>query len=391
MRGFRAAAAPFVALALYACASPEISPPPARVTAPPPAPPPPTEYFPTPPPSSPGAQSFAALPGWNREDHAGALRAFEAGCSVSRDPDLRAVCARARTLGPVDEGEARAFLEANFRAERIGDGGLLTAYFAPEYDARESRTAAFSAPVRARPADLVSVDLGLFDPALSGRKLAGRVVDGRLAPYPDRAEIEAARPDPVLAWMRPEELFFLQIQGSGVLALPDGRRLKAVYSASNGKPFVAIARTLRDRGVLPDNNTSGEAIMVWLADHRGPEADEVMRQNPRYVFFNLQPDDGREPAGSAGVALIPGRALAVDPAQHPLGGLYWIDARAPALDGAFPVYQRLAVALDTGGAIKGAVRADLYAGSGPGAGREAGRVRHALTLYQLTPMPAPVP
>jgi membrane-bound lytic murein transglycosylase A len=89
------------------------------------------------------------------------------------------------------------------------------------------------------------------------------------------------------------------------------------------------------------------------------------------------------------VALIPGRALAVDPTQHALGGLYWIDARAPGLSGAFPVYQRLAMALDTGGAIKGAVRADLYAGSGPGAGREAGRVRHVLTLYQLTPIPAP--
>ncbi|HEX4180442.1 MAG TPA: MltA domain-containing protein [Caulobacteraceae bacterium] len=319
------------------------------------------------------------------------MRAFVSGCGVSRDPDLRAVCARARTLGPVDEAGARAFLEANFRAERIGDGGLLTAYFAPEYKARAAREDPFTAPVRARPSDLVSVDLGLFDPALAGHKLSGRVIDGRLSPYPDRMDIEASRADAPLAWMKPEELFFLQIQGSGILVLPDGRRLKAVFSASNGKPFTPIARTLRDRGVLPDNNTSGDAIMAWLADHRGSEADEVMRLNARYVFFNLAPDDGREPAGSAGVALIPGRALAVDPTQHPLGGLYWIDARAPALNGAFPVYQRLALALDTGGAIKGPVRADLYAGSGPGAGLEAGRVRHTLTLYQLMPIPVSAP
>ncbi len=391
MNGFRAIAAPFAALLLYACATPGEPPPAPMREAPPPA----AEYFPKPPPPAPApyaaAQGFATLSGWNREDHAGALRAFVLGCGVSQESDLRAVCARARTLGPVDEAGARAFLEANFRVERIGDGGLLTAYFAPEYQASSFRTGTFSAPVRARPYDLVNVDLGLFDPALSGRKLAGRVVDGRLTPYPDRAEIETDAADAPLAWMRPEELFFLQIQGSGVLVMPDGRRLKAVFSASNGKPFTPIARILRDRGVLPDNNTSGEAIMAWLADHRGPDADAVMRLNSRYVFFNLQPDDGREPAGSAGAPLVPGRALAIDPTQHALGGLYWIDARAPALDGAFPAYQRLAMALDTGGAIKGAVRADLYAGSGPGAGREAGRVRHALTLYQLVPIPASAP
>jgi membrane-bound lytic murein transglycosylase A len=387
LKRLRFALAPFAALGLYACAtpSPPISAPPA---------PPVSRYTPSPSPeTSPPpsyTEGFAALPGWSSEDHAGALRAFVAGCGVSTDPDLRAVCARARALGPLDETRARRFLETHFRPERIGGQGLLTAYFAPQYEASEYRDGPFTAPVRARPADLVTLDLGAFDPTLAGRKLAGRVSDGRLSPYPDRAEIETSGDTgAALAWMRPEELFFLQIQGSGILVLPDGRRLKAVFSASNGKPFVAIARILRDQGALADDNTSGDAIMAWLAAHRGPEADAVMWRNPRYVFFELKADDGREPAGSAGVPLIPGRALAVDPTQHALGGLYWIDARAPGLSGAFPVYQRLAMALDTGGAIKGAVRADLYAGSGPGAGREAGRVRHVLTLYQLAPIPAP--
>ncbi len=370
MNWFRVAGAPLAALLLYACATPGVVTTPAS---PPPVPPAPAAPVAAPPRSG-GELGFADLPGWDAEDHAGALQAFAAGCGVSKDADLRAVCARARALGPLDEPRARLFLEANFRAERVGDQGLLTAYFAPRYEARESRDGPFTAPVRAKPADLVAQDMGSFDTAL-----------------PDRADIEAAPADHVLAWMKPEELFFLQIQGSGVLSLPDGRRLKAVFSASNGKPFVPIARILRDRGVLADNNTSGDAIMAWLADHRGPEADEVMRLNPRYVFFNLEPDDGREPAGTAGVTLIPGRALAVDPTQHAMGELYWIDARAPALSGAFPVYQRLAVALDSGGAIKGAVRADLYAGSGPGAGREAGRVRHVLTLYRLAPIPARTP
>ena len=392
-RWFRVAGAPLAALLLYACATPEGPAPTPRTPSDRP-----DRRQPrlgsrrrVPRAGCPGELSFADLPGWYAEDHAAALRAFAAGCGVSKDADLRVVCARARALGPVDETEARGFIEANFRAERVGDQGLLTAYFAPQYEARSSRTGPFTAPVRGRPADLVTLDLGAFDPALSGRKLAGRVVDGRLAPYPDRAEIEAGRPDAVLAWMKPEELFFLQIQGSGVLTLPDGRRMKALFSASNGKPFTPIARILRDRGVLADNNTSGDAVLTWLADHRGAEADEVMRQNPRYVFFDLEPDDGREPAGSAGVSLIPGRALAVDPTQHAMGDLYWIDASAPSLNGAFPTYQRLAMALDSGGAIKGAVRADLYAGSGPGAGREAGRVRHVLTLYRLAPIAAPSP
>jgi membrane-bound lytic murein transglycosylase A len=393
MRWFRVVGAPFAALLLYACATPTPPAPtlttpvrPAIEPGPPVSPSAPKNFS-----AATGGLSFADLPGWDVEDHAGALRAFTAGCGVSRDPDLRLVCGRARALGAADESRARAFLEANFRAERVGDQGLLTAYFAPSYEARSSEDGPFTAPVRARPADLVTFDLGLFDPGLAGRKLSGRADGGRLTPYPDRAEIEAVRPDHALAWMKPEELFFLQIQGSGMLTLPDGRRLRAVFSASNGKPFVPIARILRDRGVLPDNNTSGDAVLVWLAAHRGPEADEVMRQDPRYVFFNLEPDNGREPAGTAGVSLIPGRALAVDPTEHPMGGLYWIDARAPRLSGAFPVYQRLAMALDSGGAIKGAVRADLYAGSGPVAGREAGRVRHVLTLYRLAPIATPNP
>jgi membrane-bound lytic murein transglycosylase A len=352
----------------------------------PPAAPPPLAVAPRP----QAGLEVSDLPGWKREDHAAALRAFQTGCGVSRDSALRTLCARVRGLGALDEGAARRFLEDNFRAVKIGDRGLLTAYFAPEYEARAEPDGAFTAPVRPRPADLVMLDLGPFDPSLTGRKISGHVVAGRFVPYADRATIEQSPPDEDAAvWMRPEDLFFMQIQGSGVLDLPDGRRLKATFAGSNGKPFVGIASVMRDRGLLADDDTSGDAIRKWLGDHRGPDADAIMRLNPRYVFFNLVPDDGAEPAGAAGAALIPGRALAVDPSRHALGGAYWIDASAPALSGAFPVYQRLAMALDTGGAIKGDVRADLYIGRGPAAGAEAGRVRHVLQLYKLTPALAP--
>jgi membrane-bound lytic murein transglycosylase A len=323
------------------------------------------------------------LPGWAEEDHVAALRAFRETCS--RDPGLAVPCAEARTV-PSSREAARRFFEAQFVAQPVGDGaaGLLTAYFSPEYPARRAPDAEFSAPLRARPADLLTVDGGQLDPAQAGRRVGARQVDGRLEPYPARAEIERRAPE-ALAWLRPEDLFFLQIQGSGALAFPDGSRLRAVYAGDNGRPFVGIARVMRERGLLADNQTSGDVIRRWLAEHRGAEAQAVMNENPRYVFFALQPDDGREPAGAAGLPLPAGRAVAIDPTHHDYGGVMWIDARAPALAGAFPAYRRLVMALDTGGAIKGPVRADLYLGRGDRAGAEAGRVRHELRMFRLVP------
>ena len=146
---------------------------------------------------------------------------------------------------------------------------------------------------------------------------------------------------------------------------------------------------MRQAGLLADDDTSADAIRGWLAANRGERADQIMALDPRYVFFRLGRDDGGEPAGAAGAPLIAGRTVAVDPASHSLGEMLWIDAGAAALAGAVPTYRRLTVALDTGGAIKGAARADLYLGEGPAAGGEAGRVRHVLRLYRLTPLDLP--
>lgn len=397
MAAWRSWAGLAATLALAACATaPPISAPRPPVAQAPYAPPPPpsARAEPAPPAARDTGRlwlNLADLPGWAEEDHAGALRAFETACDAAPNPALIETCRRARAAGPLDEAAARGFLEANFRAEPVGDSGLLTGYFAPEYEARSSRHGEFTAPVRGRPADLIMLDLGTFDPSLAGRKISGRVAAGQFTPYSDRAAIEATPAEPALAWMKPEDLFFLQIQGSGLLKLPDGRRLKAVYAANNGRPFVGIANVLRDRGALEANDTSAEAIHAWLAAHRGAEAEAVMRLNPRYVFFRLQPDDGVQPTGAAGAPLIPGRSLAVDPSKHALGGLYWIDATAPNLTGAFPSYRRLALALDTGGAIKGDIRADLYLGAGPAAGQEAGRIRHVLRLYSLAPIGQTMP
>ncbi len=278
--------------------------------------------------------------------------------------------------GPLDAAAARNFFEQNFVAERIGAEGVLTAYFAPVYAARRSPDAEFSAPVRARPSDLRAEAGGAVSRVLPGRDVE---------PYPDRAGIEAGAAPSPLAWMRPEELFFLQVQGSGVLVFEDGRRMKAIYAAHNGRPFTGIANVMRDRGLLARDNTSGDAIRRWLGEHRGPDADRIMQLNPRYVFFRLAPDDGRPPVGAANVPLPAGRAAAIDPSFHTYGELLWLDAEAPILAGAFPLYRRLVSALDTGGAIRGEARADLYLGEGDAAGAEAGRVRHTLRMWRLVP------
>jgi len=264
-----------------------------------------------------------------------------------------------------DDPTARRFFEANFSAEAPAANGLLTAYFAPEYPAQDTPDEIFSAPVRPLPGDP-----GAY---------AART----------RADIETDPAEGVRAFMKPEDLFYLQIQGSGVLVFPDGRRMKAIYAGDNSLPFTAIARPMLQAGLLSADQLSGDAIRGWLANHRGAEADAVMDKNQRYIFFDLVPDDGRDPAGAAGTSLPAGRAIAVDPTYHRYGALYWIDADAPTLNGAVPAYRRLALALDTGAAIRGERRADLYIGRGDAAGHEAGRVRHVLSLVRLIPTPPP--
>lgn len=334
---------------------------------------------PAPPPSAPprvaeGALPLSALPGWAEEDHAAALEALRGTCPAARDDRLLNLCSE---LSHARIADPRAWLETRLVARPIVGEGLLTGYYAPEYEARSAPDPVFSAPLRARPADLIAV---------SAQEVRRRTADGE-TPYPDRTAIESQslRPGEALAWMRPEELFFLQIQGSGGLRFADGSRRRAVFAAHNGRPFVGIARPMRERGLLADNQTSAANIQAWLAAHRGAEAEALMRENPRYVFFKLEADDGGQPVGAANIRLPAGRAVAVDPAHHGYGTLLWVDADAGALAGAFPRYRRLVGALDTGGAIKGAVRADLYLGRGAAAGVEAGRIRHALRLHRIEP------
>lgn len=360
------AAAALACMSLAACVT---RPAPLPTPSPAPGPAQPSRSGPSPfpdaPPTPVGA-SPAALPGWSEEDHLAAFQAYVAGCGAARDPAARSTCGQARTMAGrrISPSDARRFFEERFFVSpaETNDGrpGLLTSYFAPEYAARRRPDAEFDAPVLAAPAS----------PRSAG----------------DRSVIEAAaRPGEALAWMRAEDLFFLQIQGSGYLTFEDGGKARAAYAADNGKPFVGIARPMAERGLLPANGTSGDAIRGWLAQHRGAEARAVMALNPRYIFFRLDPDNGGDPAGAAGVPLTARRAIAVDPAHWSYGDLVWVNADGGNLRGASASYRGLVVALDTGSAIKGPVRADLYMGRGAAAGAEAGTVRHPLRMWRLVP------
>lgn len=361
-RALKGAAALLLTVFVAACATTPPSRPVEAPDAPPTAQPSPAVMTPH---DAPGPQS---LPGWDQEHHLEAFDAYVAGCGAARDAVAATVCARAKALAATrpSPSDARTFFETNFTvvqaATADGGAGLLTSYFAPEYAARHAQDAEFDAPVLPVPADLV-----------------------RGQPYAERSVIEAQAAVAPLAWMRAEDLFFMQIQGSGYLTFEDGSQARAAYAADNGQRFRGIATPMADQGLLPPNGTSGDAIRAWLAAHRGPEARAVMALNPRYIFFRMDPDDGGHPAGAAGIPLPPRRSIAVDPASWTYGDLVWLDADAGNLTGARAGYRGLVMALDTGSAIRGPVRADLYMGRGEAAGAEAGSVRHPLRMWRLVP------
>ncbi|MEZ5920894.1 MAG: murein transglycosylase A [Parvularculaceae bacterium] len=329
---------------------------------------------------------------------------------AGRAADWLPACSAARRLAgkAIDADIARNFFETYFLPVRLyrrlepetapdskghGKGrlekeGRFTAYFEPAYEASLTATPEFSAPVYARPDDLVSVDLGAFSDDLKGRRIAGRVENGALKLYPDRAAIDGgALADfaTVIAYMRPNDLFFLQIQGSGRLKLPNGE-MRIGYDGANGRDYVAIGRTLIEMGVLTRENVSMQTISAWLETAPAKEAAKVREENASYVFFRVLPpadDPAAGPPGAAGAPLTAGRSLAVDQRYTPLGAPVWIETKGD--DAGEGAIKRLLIAQDIGGAIKGGVRGDIYAGSGQAAGEFAGRFNQPGEMFVLLP------
>ena len=346
--------------------------------------------------------SFADLPGWNEDRAAEVLPALKRSCdrllrlptdrSIGHDgiagtaADWYAPCAAAARVAPGDDAGARALFETHFLPWQVSESGraegLITGYFEPEIAGSRQRGGRFTVPVLGRPNDLVTVDLGRFRPDWRGEQIVGRVEANRLMPYPSRAEIEAGAVDgraPVLAWTDdPVAFAIMQIQGSGRIRFQDGSLLRFGVAASNGHKFVGLGALLRDEGVLDSTSGSMAGIRAWLKGHPD-RAPALMARNPRYIFYALNPGEG--PLGTEGVPLTPLRSVAVDPRFLPLGAPLWLDTTDP--DGR-PL-RRLVMAQDTGAAIKGAVRADLFWGGGEAAFLEAGRMKNPGRLILFLP------
>ncbi len=301
---------------------------------------------------------------------------------------LQAIAAKARVLPrDIDEAVARQFFEQNFTPYLVGEDGFLTGYYEPEVEGSLTRSADFAAPILSRPASLVSFAPGQALPSsLPAHLVAGLALqDGAIIPCPDREAIEAGalqgqvRP---LVWLRDAvEVFLIQVQGSARVRLPDGSLLRLAYAGRNGHPYTSIGRILVESGEISATDMSLAKLKGWIRAHglqNGEAGRTLMQRNLSYVFFDTNPalDPGLGPVGGAGVSLTPLRSIAVDRTLWFYGLPFWIQADLPWQTGAPTPFHRLMIAQDTGSAILGPARADIFFGTGDAAGERAGDLHH---------------
>jgi len=335
--------------------------------------------------------SWSQVNGWLLDRPAAALEAFKNSCrAIAKRQEWQQVCASAKKVPVDDESAARTFFEELFQPYRVvnkdGDShGLITGYYGPELDGSREKTDMYRYPLYRQPDDLLVIDLSQLYPELGRYRLRGRVVGNRIVPYFERGEIDSGE-NPLsgqeLFWVKdPVELFFLHIQGSGRIRLPDGKRMMVGYANQNGHPYRSIGKLLLERHEMTRDQMSMQNIRRWV--EKNPDAGrELLAENPSYVFFRKLPEDIQSPPGALGIPLTPLRSLAVDPRTIPLGAPVFLSTTYPGTD--FPLKQ-LMVAQDTGGAIKGEVRADFFWGMGNDAGKVAGKMKQDGQLWVLLP------
>ncbi|MGH8087698.1 MAG: murein transglycosylase A, partial [Stenotrophomonas sp.] len=332
------------------------------------------------------------LPAVSDADLQAGFSAWRSACPrLKTDPTWASTCAAAANVASA--GDIRQFLQDRLdvyalRAAGNRADGLITGYYEPVYPGSLTRTSAASVPVYGVPNDMVSVQLDDLYPELKGKRLRGRVQGRVLRPYDDAATINTKGANaPVLAWLtHPMDLQFLQIQGSGRIRLDDGRQLRIAYADQNGHPYRPIGRWLVEQGELKKEDVTMDAIRTWANAHPA-RIPELLASNPSYVFFSKGPDDGNGPRGSLNVPLTAGYSVAVDRTVVPLGSLLWLSTTRP--DGT-PVVRPVA-AQDTGGAIAGEVRADLFWGTGDEAGKLAGDMKQKGNIWMLWPKGVALP
>ena len=302
--------------------------------------------------------------------------------------DWLPLCAAAGKVGRGDDQAARYFFETWFTPYLATDNGspqgLFTGYYEAELHGAWTRRGRYQTPIYSPPAGLISADLGRFNDQWKGQSITGRVVGGRLTPLETRAEIEGGAltgKGLELLWVDdPVDAFFLHVQGSGRVAMEDGQVVRLGFAGRNGHAYVSIGRELVNSGAIAKDRVSMGTIRAWLKAHPGQGA-KLMARNPSYIFFRVAKGDG--PIGAQGVALTPGRSLAVDKRFVPYGLPVWLDTTDPLKGNA--TLRRLVVAQDTGGAIKGVVRGDLFWGFGAAAGERAGSMKQSGRYFLLIP------
>lgn len=345
---------------------------------------------------------WSQLPGWQTDETHEAWSAFLQSCSTKSLPTpLLNACAAARPFAIANAQQARAFFEAHFTPYRIvrvespqvsSETGLITGYYEPLLRGSRNASMIFSTALYAPPDDMLTIELGDVFPELKGKRVRGRLQGKKVLPYFDRAGLQnhVSLKGKELVWVdNAVDAFFLEVQGSGRVQLDDGATIRVAYADQNGHPYRSIGRYLVDNGEMTLEEVTAPAIRQWLQDNP-MRAAEVLSSNPSMVFFREEriDDPSIGPKGSLGVPLTTGRSVAVDRTFIPLGTPLFLSTSNPITNAPL---QRLVMAQDTGGAIRGPVRADLFWGFGASAGESAGRMKQEGQMFLLWPTGSALP
>ena len=339
------------------------------------------------------AISWEEVEGWEQDQQHLAWPALMHSCTkLRKNAPWDQICDAADVVSTPDADQARLFFESWFAphpvfAEKGKNTGLITGYYEPLLLGSKTPSDRFKYPLYQRPASLLQINLGDRFPSLKNARVRGRLVDNRkIVPFYSRKQIESDRnllAGEELLWLdNRDDLFFLHIQGSGRVQLPDGNIIGVGYSDQNGHPYKSIGKVLVDQGEMVLEDVSLFSIKQWLIDNP-TKADTLLNQNPSYVFFVLRENPTKGPIGSLNVPLTAGRSIAIDPKLINLGVPMWLSTHYPSKPD--QPLQRLVFAQDTGGAIKGHVRADLFWGHDKEAERAAGTMQSVGTLIVLLP------
>ena len=343
--------------------------------------------------------AFSAIPGWAEDNISEVWPAFQSSCKVfAKKADWAEICTVARSVNGHDNAAIRQFFEAFFNPWQVinpdgTDHGLITGYYEPLLRGARQRGGVYQTPLYSTPADLLTIDMSGVYPELKSMRLRGRLVENKVLPYPARAELlhSDMLKGKELCWVDDSvDAFFLQVQGSGRITLANSNEvIRLAYADQNGQPYKSIGRYLVDKGELKMEQASAQGIKNWILANPARE-NEVLNANPSYVFFKEEKltDPKQGPKGALGVALTEKRSIAIDAQFLPLGVPVFINTTEP--NGQLPV-QRLMMAQDTGGAIRGAVRADFFWGFGDQAGEMAGKMKQRGMLWVLWPKLASTP